>query len=147
MNSKSKPLYWIVFVVYIIILVKVIFLNIPLDGVKASITSASIDRLSANLKIANFMPFRTINTYTAMYFKPAIKHLGFGILWFVPLGFFIPTLTKHKRFKNTMIIGSLTILIIELLQIITSLGVFDIDDIILNITGLMIGFMVYKAIK
>ena len=147
MNRKSKPLYWLGFAVYIIILVKVIFLSIPLEGVKASITSASIDRMSANLKIANFMPLRTISAYTAMYFKPAMKYLAFGILWFIPLGFFIPTLTKHKRFKNTMIIGSLTIVTLEVLQIITSLGVFDIDDIILNVTGLIMGFMVYKAIK
>lgn len=147
MSKQSKPIYWLVFVVYMIILIKVLFFNMSLEAVKAAVTSASIDSISNNLKLANFIPLKNINAYTLMYFRPGMKEIGMRILWFMPLGFFIPSLTKHRRFKHTLIVGLLVILFFEVLQIILSLGRFDIDDIILNGLGIVFGYMVYKAFK
>lgn len=147
MDKKAKIIYWLIFVVYMIILVKVAFVHHSLESTKNAIMSASLDRISSNLKAANFMPLASINTYMDMYFRPGIKLIGMGILWFVPLGYFIPKLTRHKRFKHTMIIGLIIIILIEVLQLIMSLGRFDIDDIILNGIGILFGFMIYKALK
>ncbi|MCH4886083.1 VanZ family protein [Acidaminobacter sp. JC074] len=147
MSKNSKPLFWLLFVIYIILLLKVIFFSMSLDAVKAGVTSASIDRVASNLKSANFIPLRHISGYMEMYFKPAMKIMGLKILWFVPLGYFIPSLTKRKRFKHVLIIGLSTILFFEIMQLILSLGQFDVDDIILNGIGLVLGYMFYKAFK
>lgn len=130
-----------------IILIKVLFFNMSFEAVKSSVMSASMNSISNNLKAANFMPLKNINTYTLMYFRPGMKEIGMRILWFMPLGFFIPALTKHRRFKHALIVGLLVILFFEVLQIVLSLGRFDVDDIILNGLGIVFGYMVYKAFK
>lgn len=147
MSNKAKPIFWLIFIVYTIILIKVIFFNMPLDGIKESIMSASMNRILANLEKANFIPFQTIKACTGMYFVPGIKHIGLPILWFIPLGYFIPALSKRKWFKHTLIVGMCTIISFEVLQIILSLGRFDVDDIILNGLGITIGYMFYKAFR
>lgn len=117
------------------------------EAVKAGVTSASIDRISMNLKQANFIPLRHINEYMSLYFKPAMSVMGLKILWFIPMGYFIPALTKQKRFKQTVIIGLLVVLLFEVMQLILSLGQFDVDDILLNGIGIITGYTLYKAFK
>ncbi len=147
MSKKSKPIFWLAFIIYLILLLKVIFFSMSFEAVKAGVTSASIDRISMNLKEANFIPLRHINAYMNMYFKPAMSVMGLKILWFVPMGYFIPALTKQKRFKQTLIIGVLVVLLFEVMQLILSLGQFDVDDILLNGIGVIIGYTLYKAFK
>lgn len=147
MTKQSKPIYWLLFIVYTIVLIKVAFVNQSLEMVKENIMGLSLNRLTTNLQDANFIPFKTIGVYTNMYFKPAMKFLGLGIAWFIPLGYFIPALTSARNFKRVLITGLLIIISIEVLQLVLALGVFDIDDIILNACGLILGYMVYQSFK
>lgn len=63
---------------------------------------------------------------------------------FTPFGFLGIVFPKLNDFK-TLIINFLTaVIIIESLQYFTRLGVFDIDDIILNMVGVAIGFWIYR---
>lgn len=144
MTKNGKPIYWLLFIIYLIFLFRALM---PFDAIRSYIMGASLQSISHNFKMANFMPLRHINGYMLMYFKPAIKLLGLPILWFMPMGYFIPSLTKHRSFKHTMIIGLLIILAIEILSIITPIGRFDVDEIILHGLGIVLGFMVYRTVK
>ena len=68
-----------------------------------------------------------------------------NIIACMPFAFFLPLLFKKqnnlKVFTLTMI---LIVLIIELLQFITLSGSFDIDDLILNVLGAVILFLILK---
>ncbi|MFL0245622.1 VanZ family protein [Candidatus Clostridium stratigraminis] len=54
---------------------------------------------------------------------------------------------KCNKIKNTFLISVGVSLIIEVIQLIFYLGACDIDDLILNILGSLLGFGIYYLIK
>lgn len=67
-----------------------------------------------------------------------------NILLFMPLGFLLPLLFEDIRsWKKIFIYGCLTSVIIEVAQIFTLLNVTDIDDVILNTLGSLLGYACY----
>ncbi len=147
MTKKSKPIVWLLFIVYCVVLIKMILFKMPFNQIDDAIRAISVGRIADNLKLANFIPFKHILVYMDAYFKVAMKNLGMGILLFIPLGYFLPALTKHRQFKNVIVVGLLTSISFETLQLLLSLGVFDIDDIILNGIGVLFGYMIYKSFR
>ena len=74
-----------------------------------------------------------------------INLLG-NIIMFIPFGFLGWLNGKYFSFKK-LIVDFLSVLIImEALQYLTRLGVFDIDDLALNSFGVWIGFQMRKFI-
>ena len=75
-----------------------------------------------------------------------IINLFGNIIMFIPFGFLGWLNTKYFSFKK-LIVGFLSVLIIvDALQYLTRLGVFDIDDLALNSLGVWIGFQMRKFI-
>lgn len=71
-----------------------------------------------------------------------------NILAFVPLGFFLPLLSKNQRKESFLFIAGSAMeftLLIEIVQFALKVGTFDVDDIFLNTAGGIIGFMLYKT--
>ena len=67
-----------------------------------------------------------------------------NVLVFIPLGFLSPLLFKAVcKWWHVLIVGLSGSLLIEGLQILTSRNVVDIDDIIFNTLGAMVGYIVY----
>ena len=67
-----------------------------------------------------------------------------NILLFLPFGFYVGYYLKKAKLSLITIISFVTSLTIELIQ--TKIGrTFDIDDIILNIIGGILGFLIYKV--
>ena len=92
MTKKSKPIYWLLFIVYLVVLIKMILFKMPFSQIGSAIRAISVGRISDNLKMANFIPFKHILIYMDQYFKVAVKDLGMGMLLFMPLGYFLPSL-------------------------------------------------------
>lgn len=68
-----------------------------------------------------------------------INILG-NILMFIPYGFIGWLFPKYNGLKTLLIYFLSFLIVIEALQYFTRLGIFDIDDIILNTFGVVIGF-------
>lgn len=69
------------------------------------------------------------------------QFLIFNIIMFVPLGILLPL--AHKRFYKatyTFLTGFALTCLIEIVQLITSRGVFELDDIFNNFLGTIIGY-------
>ena len=66
-----------------------------------------------------------------------------NILMFVPVGFLLPLVIK----KRALLYGVCFSAFIEILQYITHRGTCEIDDVISNTIGLIIGYMVIKLIQ
>lgn len=101
--------------------------------------------------IINFIPFiETIKTMTDGH-TPIINPLRniFGnILAFMPLGFFIPLLfSKYNNVKKIFILGLTSSLCIEIVQLFVGYNITDIDDLIYNTTGAMLGLLCFKLLK
>uniref|UniRef100_UPI0013D19002 VanZ family protein n=1 Tax=Gracilibacillus sp. YIM 98692 TaxID=2663532 RepID=UPI0013D19002 len=63
------------------------------------------------------------------------------------LGILLPlTSLKTKHLTQVIFVSVAISLIIEVIQYLTKLGVFDIDKLILNILGSTLGFYVYKVV-
>lgn len=78
--------------------------------------------------------------------KVVFKNIVGNILIFIPMGVFIKRL-PIKCFCHFIVACSIAISIIigiETLQYITQIGIFDIMDIILNLIGFSIGYVVVK---
>ena len=109
------------------------------------------DELSQNI---NLVPFRTIGRYIDRLYNSAGKlnhqaviNLGGNVIMFIPLGFLLPFVTdRAKKLKNCFVMTFVVILSVELLQLATLLGSFDIDDLLLNMIGIFMGWMAYIKI-
>lgn len=69
-----------------------------------------------------------------------------NIVLFVPIGFLLAIVTGKKRWIWIIGAGFCFSLFIEALQLITSCGSFDPDDIILNTLGTAFGYGLYRVI-
>lgn len=67
-----------------------------------------------------------------------------NFLLFVPLGILIPWVWKYFRgIFRTTVIGFFVSLAIETVQIVTRRGYFDVDDVILNTLGALVGYLIF----
>lgn len=101
----------------------------------------------------NLYPCKTIFSYIVDYNSnntaPFVINIIGNIIVFVPFGFLLPiAFQKQLDRLDKMLFASVTgILIIELLQLVLKVGVFDIDDVILNSIGVVAGFVILKVIE
>ncbi|MGM9834882.1 MAG: VanZ family protein [Bacilli bacterium] len=92
----------------------------------------------------NFMPFREILRYkfgTTLFYYNVIGN----ILIFIPFGYFVSRHVNAKRASHILILTAIISGTVEMVQY--NIGrAFDIDDIILNVFGSLIGFFLYIAL-
>ena len=62
---------------------------------------------------------------------------------FIPLGIFLPMASRYRSFFTTMFAGFVLSLCIEVFQFITRVGSFDVDDLLLNTIGGVIGHIIF----
>ena len=75
-----------------------------------------------------------------------IINLFGNIIMFIPFGFLGWLNAKYFSFKKLIVDFLSVLIIVEALQYLTRLGVFDIDDLALNSLGVWIGFQMRKFI-
>ena len=93
----------------------------------------------------NFMPFREILRYDVGT-KAFYKQVFGNILLFIPLGYFATSYCKIKGLGTITLVSLLSSLTIEVTQHYIG-RTFDIDDIILNVVGGIVGFLIYTALN
>lgn len=70
-----------------------------------------------------------------------------NVLLFIPYGFLCAWVFKSaKKFLPCMMIGLATSLGIEFMQLVTGRGFFQIDDILTNTAGAVIGYILYRCV-
>jgi glycopeptide antibiotics resistance protein len=66
-----------------------------------------------------------------------------NILIFVPFGFFLPMGSKQRSFFVTVYYSFSLSLCVEVFQLITKVGCFDVDDLLLNTIGGTLGYILF----
>lgn len=103
--------------------------------------------------LVNLRPLKTIRAYLYVLqnreepylLRIAAFNLFGNVVLFIPYGLFLPVLCNRLRsFWKVMLLGALTIVCVELLQIATLRGSCDIDDLILNMLGILMGYIVFR---
>jgi glycopeptide antibiotics resistance protein len=100
----------------------------------------------------NFYPFKTISDFLINSekhgFHAVFINLAANIITFIPLGFFISMLVKKSRRLAYVLMYCLIIIIgVEIGQFTLNVGVLDVDDVILNSIGCILGLLTYKKVK
>lgn len=129
-NSKiviHKELSMLLFVAYILMLFELVtFSDVDFAG-------------------TNFVPFTEILRYE-IGSSEFLKQVVGNIILFIPFGYFVSLFVKFKNVAGiffTTLVSSSTI---EIVQYFIGRS-FDIDDIILNVTGGVVGFLLYIGLS
>lgn len=124
---------------YILYFVLLILLTMFINRTGASILEKKL--LDNYIHTINIIPFKTIIDYLVGTANLSIKITNIigNLIAFIPLSFLLILKDKkYSQIKYQALYLGITVLLIELLQLITSTGRFDIDDFILNIGGALL---------
>ncbi|MDO5546224.1 MAG: VanZ family protein [Eubacteriales bacterium] len=87
----------------------------------------------------NLVPFTNL-------LPSSLVGMALNILMFLPLGFLLPAcFERYRRWNRTLVAGFLTSLTVELIQLFTFRAT-DVDDLIMNTLGTLVGFLLAKLI-
>ncbi|MBQ7956335.1 MAG: VanZ family protein [Lachnospiraceae bacterium] len=140
----------ILFVIYILILLKAVVFKMPYDHMKTLIDSWNLQVIQSGIEHANFTPFRTMDMYIRYWNRGlhSFENLIGNVVIFVPLGFLLPATWKMPgNVFFCMLYGAMAVLGIETFQLLSGFGAFDVDDIILNCVGIFAGYVIYIVIS
>jgi glycopeptide antibiotics resistance protein len=94
---------------------------------------------------SNFIPFKEIFRYSFMS-KGFIYNVLGNIALFMPFGYFVSDYLKANKIRHIFITSFLISLTAELIQY--KIGrTFDVDDILLNVLGAILGYLAYRLIQ
>jgi glycopeptide antibiotics resistance protein len=150
MNKRIFRVFCTVcFIVYLALLVKLIVFKYPGAMTREVLRGWSVGGLIRHIQSANLIPFKTISrSLSSNRLRVEITALIYNVIAFSPLGFLLPCLGERTRRWGVVLIAGLGVsLAIELVQVVTMLGAADIDDVILNVIGTMIGYGLFRLVS
>lgn len=99
----------------------------------------------------NFVPFKTIYFYLFLAdinLNIRIENLAGNIIGFIPMGVILPLLSKRFfKIKTVILLTFCLSLTYEVLQLTFEFGSFDVDDLILNTIGGILGYIPIKLFR
>lgn len=145
-KKMGVTVYLIVFTVYLALLVYFLFFS-DIFG-----RTVAFDEYRYNLK-----PFAEITRYFTRvkekdYLMFFINIVG-NIALFVPFGFLFPFVSEKRNYKRSvnffvsLLVTVLFCVLIEGIQLVTKVGVFDVDDIIMNTFGSIVGYILHRMVR
>lgn len=143
--NKSKRIK-IVFFIYIAVVIKVIIFKYPWEDLKAIMDTWEKGVILEGLDTANFTLFKTIKMYINYSYKlNSFENLVGNVVVFVPFGFLLPYIQEKSRKLPVLVLNAfLFVLGIEVFQLFSAFGAFDVDDILLNCFGAVLGWILYR---
>ncbi len=93
---------------------------------------------------SNYIPFKEIFRYDVgerLFFKNVVGNF----VMFLPYGFFVSYYLRLKKARYILLMAFIASLSIEYIQLIIG-RVFDVDDIMLNVFGALVGYFIYQLV-
>ena len=75
------------------------------------------------------------------------RQVALNILMLMPVGLLVPSLFKKRKGLKTVLLGLAISFVIELAQMLTHRGYAEIDDLMTNTLGVVIGYGIYRIFK
>lgn len=148
-NPKSTPLLRFLFVVYAAVLLWLLF-DRSFDWVEGLSYKEQLQRnisLTPFYTIGNYWSVVCRREYDSLFFHCVVNLAG-NVVLFIPIGYFLPRLwVKMRNFFVFLFTCTLSVCLVELLQLFTLLGSLDIDDLILNLCGMVFGYLVFMIFQ
>jgi glycopeptide antibiotics resistance protein len=140
----AHPLRRIVFALYLALMAYLLFFQ---HRMPALFQGDYVLTLRQNLNLRpgdTILRFYRLMLYYPVYRRAAIVNLFGNIVMFIPLGFGLPWVhARLRRWWRTLLTAAAVIVCVELVQLVTLLGHCDVDDLILNLVGVLIGYLLW----
>ena len=135
----------LIFFVYLLIVIRLIIFKYPFAQLKAIAAGWEKGVVLEGLEHANFTLFKTIRMYIDYAYKlNSFENLVGNVVVFIPFGFLLPYVLKRGRNFMVMLLNALLFVFgIEVFQLFSAFGAFEVDDILLNCCGAVIGYLLY----
>lgn len=125
-NSRTSISCWILFAIYVVLLIKITILEREFGS-----------RVGISLRLFGTFGDSRANAYVVE-----------NLLLFIPYGTLLPPIWKRANHGVVCIFtGAITSVAIEITQLLTQRGYFQVDDIVMNTLGTVCGYLVYRIIK
>ncbi len=136
-GKKERIIFIIIFVIYIIALCYFLFFAESMGRTTRG------DEYHYNLQPL-FEIKRIWRSSHILGMKYVILNFAGNVIAFIPFGYLLPKMVKKKpRLFHTVLFSFEFSLLVELTQLISRTGSFDVDDLILNTFGGLIGYILY----
>ena len=139
-KKKIRIIGWILFIIYILLLIYFLFLSEEY-GRKDFAQRDYQYNLVLFQEIRRFWVYRERVGYLA-----AFLNLAGNVIGFLPFGFILPVI--GKRMKNGFLVtvcGFCLSLFVESMQLVFKVGSFDVDDLLLNTLGTVLGYLAFSV--
>ncbi len=148
-DQKKRTLYKGIFALYGLVMLYLMLLRGrgPVDGIPYW------EQVKHNL---NLIPYHTNRGFVWVLLHgtdPAQRHhaavnIGGNIVMFLPLGFLLPAAFRRlRKLLTTLVTGAGLVVLVELTQLFSLRGSCDIDDLLLNLVGIGLGWSFWRLIK
>ena len=137
MGKRMRRLWVVLLILYILVMVYLLLLDRPV------LVQRSI----------NLVPLRTVQQFeyllrqqNGVYLTAiAFVNLAGNVVLFVPLGFLPPMVwPKLRTWLRTLGIAAGAVICVEAAQYFLYRGAADVDDLLLNLLGAAIGFLIFR---
>jgi len=130
-----KPIVVIAFLLYLLVLFDLTLFAFP---------NASRDPN----ELLNLVPLKTVALYLHKGGWEMVVNILGNLAAFMPMGFLLPLLRSKRTSTGSIILTSAAVsILIEALQYASHRRVADIDDILLNAVGGVLGYLVYRILQ
>lgn len=134
------------FVLYCVVMLQLLFFRPP--------SPRSVPYWQTIRENINLIPFATIREQirfilygtNRIMVRYSYVNLFGNIIAFIPCGLFLPLLgNKTKKLRWTILISFALFLAVEIFQLFTLTGRADIDDVLLNLLGCLVGYFLWRT--
>lgn len=145
MKNKGRYISRILLLIYLLLLIRLIIFKYPIPVLRGIMDEWELSNAKAGVTTANLTLFKTIRMYIRYYDRlNGFDNLFGNVLAFMPLGVLIPmAFPGMDRWWMVLLHSFWLSLCIELFQLVSHFGAFDVDDILLNTLGGILGFCLF----
>ena len=140
-NKKDNKLaMWVCFLAYLLLLVYAVFF------------SSGFGREEHADYRYNLTLFQEIGRYYGVGIRTGSWRLFWwnvvgNVCVFVPFGTFVPALfTKYQKLFSVLLLTLELSFVLEVIQLVTKIGSFDVDDLLLNTICGIVGYFLFKIL-
>ena len=142
--SLKREALQLLFLVNLAVISRMVFH--PMATVDGAVQPLIFEAATAFPFRLNLIPFVNLLDYESK--RDLLLNIIGNCAMFIPTGILTPVLYRHlDSFKKTVLTGFLISLSIEIIQLPFAVRASDIDDLILNTLGVMVGYSIYALVK
>ncbi len=135
-KSYLKKTFRVFFYLYIIILSYFLFFSESFG--RDTVTEGYRYNMKLLVEIRRFI------NYPGQNYELFLINIIGNVIAFMPFGFLLPLLNKkYRRFFYIAFLCLMFSLAAEVIQLLTQVGIFDVDDLLLNTTGGILGYLLF----